>query len=134
MSRTMISPPYDPAHPYWRRILLMSFPDRLAAARHARKLSQAQLSRATAINQSQIKRYETGLTQPSLEALRKLAVALHVSIDALVFDEGERGPDDELRLAFEAVATFDPEDKAMATRIIQGLILQHQAKIWSKAS
>ena len=42
--------------------------------------------------------------------------------------------DDELKLAFEAVATFDPEDKAMATRIIQGLILQHQAKIWSKAS
>lgn len=75
-----------------------------------------------------------GRTQPSLEALRKLAVALHVSIDALVFDEGERGPDDELKLAFKAVATFDPADKAMATRIIQGLILQHQAKIWSKAS
>jgi len=48
-----------------------------------------------------------------------------------VFKEGERGPNDELKLAF---ATFDPEDKAMSTRIIQGLILQHQAKIWSKAS
>ena len=112
----------------------MSFPERLTAARHERKLSQAQLSRATGINASQIKRYELGQTQPSLDALRKLAVALHISIDALVFDEGERGPDDELRLAFEAVATFDAEDKAMATRILQGLILQHQAKIWSKAS
>ncbi len=61
-------------------------------------------------------------------------MALHISIDALVFDEGERGPDDELKLAFEAVATFDPEDKAMAKRILQGLILQHQARIWSKAS
>ncbi len=52
-----------------------------------------------------------------------------MSIDALVFEEGERGPDDELRLAFEALATFDPEDKAMATRIIQGLILQHRKRV-----
>jgi hypothetical protein len=30
--------------------------------------------------------------------------ALHVSLDALVFDEGERGPNQEMRLQFEAVS------------------------------
>lgn len=124
-------PPYDPTHPYWRRILIMTFPQRLAAARHARKLSQAQLARATAINPSQIKRYETGLTQPSLDALRKLALALNVSADALLFEEGERGPDEEFKNFFEALKQFAPDEKATARTILQGLILQHQARRWA---
>lgn len=127
-------PPYDPAHPYWRRILIMSFPQRLAAARHARKLSQAQIARATGINPSQIKRYETGLTQPSLEALRKLALALHVSADALLFGDGERGPDDEFKNFLEAISQFAPDEKATARAVLQGLILQHQARRWAPAS
>ena len=130
----MNRPPYDPAHPYWRRILIMSFPARLAAARHARKLSQAQLARATSINPSQIKRYETGLTQPSLEALRKLALALHVSTDALLFEEGERGPDDEFKNFLEAISQFAPDEKATARAVLQGLILQHQARRWAPAT
>jgi transcriptional regulator with XRE-family HTH domain len=129
----MTLPPYDPAHPYWRRILIMTFPERLAAARHARKLSQAQIARATGINPSQIKRYETGLTQPSLEALRKLALALHVSADALLFEEGERGPDDEFKNFLEAISQFAPDEKATARAVLQGLILQHQARRWAAA-
>jgi transcriptional regulator with XRE-family HTH domain len=48
---------------------------------------------------SQIRRYEAGDSEPTLDVIRKLAIALSVSADVLVFEEGERGPDEDLRLA-----------------------------------
>jgi transcriptional regulator with XRE-family HTH domain len=55
-----------------------------------------------------VRRYEAGSAQSSLEGLKKIALALHVSLDELVFDpseRGERGPQGErLTLLFEAVA------------------------------
>ena len=46
----------------------------------------------------------------------------------LIFDEDERGPDDTLKLQFEAVSQFDDEDKQLAQGVLEGLILKHQAK------
>ena len=51
-----------------------------------------------------------------------------MSVDALLFDEGERGPDEELRLQFEAVAQFDAEEKQAVRSLIEGMILKHQAR------
>jgi transcriptional regulator with XRE-family HTH domain len=59
----------------------------------------------------QINRYEAGSSSPNLEAIRKLAVVLGVTADELVFDDAERGPDDELRIQFEAVSKFGPGEK-----------------------
>ena len=50
----------------------------------------------------QIRRYEAGAAQPTMELIKKLAIALTVSSDALVFGKDERGPDGALRLQFEA--------------------------------
>jgi transcriptional regulator with XRE-family HTH domain len=86
------------------------------------------MAEATGIHLSQIKRYESGHTQPSLDILRKIALALHVSADLLVFDDGERGPADDLKLAFEAVSQFDDVDRAVAKKVLIGLIIQHQNK------
>ena len=55
------------------------------------RLTQDALAEAAGINVSQVRRYEGGNSQPSLDALRKLAVALSVSADELLFDETERG-------------------------------------------
>lgn len=41
---------------------------------------------------SQIRRYEAGQSQPMLDAIRKLARALTVSADMLLFEKDERGP------------------------------------------
>jgi transcriptional regulator with XRE-family HTH domain len=60
---------------------------------------------------SQIRRYQGGQSQPTLEAIRKLAVALSASADMLLFEKDERGPDDELKLQFEAASRLDPEEK-----------------------
>ena len=37
----------------------------------------------------QIRRYEGGTSQPTLDVIRRLAIALGVSADRLVFDAGE---------------------------------------------
>ncbi|MBA3810296.1 MAG: helix-turn-helix domain-containing protein [Caulobacteraceae bacterium] len=112
----------------------MSFPSRLVAARKMRAMTQVQLANATGINLSQIKRYEGGQSQPSLDGILRLAVALHVSTDMLLFEEAERGPDEEFKHFLEALSTFGAEEKATAKAVLQGLVLQHQARRWAKAS
>jgi len=107
----------------------MTFAQRLHALRKERGLTQKGLAEICGTHTTQIQRYESGETQPNLDALRKLAIGLHVSADILVFDDDERGPaTNDLRLAFEAVSEFDEDDKEMVKKLIIGLILQHQNK------
>lgn len=77
-----------------------------------------------------IRRYEGGKTQPGFEALRKIAVALAVSADELIFDAEERGPSDELRLQFEAASKLDGEEQQLVRAMIEGVLLKHDAKRW----
>ena len=78
---------------------------------------------------NQIRRYETGQAQPSLEALKKIALNLHVSTDQLLFDDGERGPvDDELKLKFEAVQRLAPKQREAVRTLIDGVLLMEDAK------
>jgi transcriptional regulator with XRE-family HTH domain len=80
------------------------------------------------VHLTQIQRYEAGTAQPTLDVMKKLAVALTASTDWLLFEEDERGPDDELRLQFEALRQFDEEERKTALEVLEGLILKHQAK------
>ena len=77
---------------------------------------------------TQIQRYESGTTQPTLEVIRKLALALAVSGDALIFDPEERGPDDELKLQFKAVRQLPPEDRQAIKAMLDGMIVKHRTK------
>ena len=106
----------------------MEFPQRLAALRKGRSLTQQALADRVSLHVTQINRYETGDSQPTLDVIRRLAIALAVSADELIFGKDERGPDEDLRLQFEAVGQFDAEDKDLARGVLEGLILKHQAK------
>ena len=117
----------------WHRVLRMSFSDRLATIRKKRKMTQQQMADAIGIHVSQIKRYESGDTQPSLEVLRKVALALNISADLLLFDQQERGPDDELRLQFEAISHLAPKEKAIIKELLEGMIIKYQARRWDTA-
>ncbi|MCP4902121.1 MAG: helix-turn-helix transcriptional regulator, partial [bacterium] len=105
----------------------MAFPDRLAKLRKEQGLTQQALADRIHLHVVQVRRYEKGSSQPTLEVIRRLAFALSVSSDTLVFDEDERGPSDDLRLQFEAVSAFDEEDKAVARTVLESLILRHQS-------
>ncbi len=109
----------------------LQFPQHLAALRKHRGLTQQTLAERVGIHVVQLRRYESGSSQPTLDVIRKLAIALSVSADMLLFGKDERGPDDELRLQFEAVSRFDPEEKKVIRSMLDGMILRHEAKRWS---
>lgn len=115
-------------------MLDMEFPARLAALRKKKTLTQQALANAVGIHVTQLSRYESGSSQPTLDVIRKIAVALSVSADELIFDENERGPQDDLRLQFEAVSKFTAEEKKVIKSVLEGLILKHEAQRWSSAS
>lgn len=80
----------------------------------------------------QLRRYEGGSSQPTLDVIRNLALALGVTSDRLVFGKDERGPDEDLRLQFEAVSRFNAEEKKAVKSVLEGLILKHEARRWDK--
>lgn len=111
----------------------MSFSERLIALRRERSLTQQGFSAATGIHVQQIKRYEAGTSQPSADALKKIATCFGVTTDWLLFEEAERGPDDDLRLQFEAMNQLSPDEKEVARAVLEGLLLKHAAHQWSGA-
>ncbi len=109
----------------------MAFSKRLVTARKARGLTQEGLANLVGLTKLQIHRYERGTSQPTMDALKKLAQALSLSIDELVFETGERKPDEELLLLFEGVARLDPDEKRLIKELIEGVMIKHDAKRWT---
>jgi transcriptional regulator with XRE-family HTH domain len=83
---------------------------------------------------NQFKRYEAGSAQPTLEGLIKLAQALHISLDELVFNEGDRGPSDKMQLLFEAVERLTDEEQSIIRELLEGMIVKYEARRWTRAS
>lgn len=112
-------------------LITMEFAVRLSQLRRQKGLSQQALADAVGLHVTQIKRYEAGATQPSLEALKKIAVTLGVSTDFMLFDDDERGPDDTFRLQFDVIAQLEDEEKRIIHELIDGMILKYQARRWT---
>jgi transcriptional regulator with XRE-family HTH domain len=107
------------------------FPEHLAVLRKQHGLTQQALAERVGIHVVQLRRYEGGTSQPTLDVIRELAKALSVSADLLLFGKDERGPDDDLRLQFEAVSRFDADEKQVVRSLLEGMILKHEARRWS---
>jgi transcriptional regulator with XRE-family HTH domain len=112
----------------------MDFGERLAALRKEKGFTQQALAELINLHVIQVRRYESGASQPTLDVIRRLAVALQVSADVLIFGADERGPDGDLRLQFEAISKFPNEEKKVIKALLEGMILKHEAKRWSSAA
>ena len=108
----------------------MSFPSQLLQLRKKRGLTQQQLADAAGIHVNQIKRYEAGTTQPTLEVLIKFTKALHIGLDELVFGTT---PEINKRLQrhLEAINELEENDKKIIQEVLEGLIIKYQAKRWT---
>lgn len=113
--------------------LTMALCERLVAIRKQRGMTQQALADEVGVHVTQLRRYEAGTAQPTADVLRRLAVALRTSADTLLFEENERGPDDDLRLQFEAASRLDAEGKRIVKEVVEGIIMKHDAKRWFKA-
>lgn len=105
----------------------MDFANRLITLRGARGLTQQALADEVKLHVNQIKRYEAGTAQPTLETLVRLAKVLHVTLDELVFDEQSREPTQDFLMQFEALSQFNDHEKLVAKEILDSLILKHTA-------
>ena len=45
-----------------------------------------------------------------------------------MYNEGERGPSEDLRLQFEAVSHMSDEDRRVVKALLDGMIIKHQTK------
>jgi transcriptional regulator with XRE-family HTH domain len=111
----------------------MSTADQLILLRKEKGFTQQEMADKVSLHVNQIRRYESGSAQPSLEALKKIALSLNVSIDSLVFEKGKREPDEDLKLQFEAISQFTPEEKQVTKALLESLILRHDANRFSRA-
>ena len=109
----------------------MDFAHRLAAACKQQGLTQQALADRTGTHVTQIRRYEAGNSAPTLDVLRNIAIGLSVTIDSLVFDPDERGPQDDLALAFEATQHLNPDEQATVREPIEAMLLKHEARRWA---
>lgn len=106
----------------------MPFSDRLVALRKQRGLTQEALANLIGVTKTQVYRYENAGAQPTLDVIKQLAIALSVTTDQLIFEEGERQPDDSLTLLLEGITRLDPDEKHVIKELVEGILLKHQAK------
>ena len=100
------------------------FDARLVSLRKSRGPTPQALAGLVGMHISWNLRYESGQSQPTLDAIRKLSV----SADMLLVEEDERGPDDDLKLQFEAASRQDPEEKNVIRSVIESIILRNTMK------
>ncbi|WP_305847165.1 helix-turn-helix domain-containing protein [Xenorhabdus sp. KK7.4] len=109
----------------------MSIAHRLITLRKQKGLSQQALADAIGIHVTQVKRYEGGISLPSLEAIKKIAQTLRVTTDSLIFEEDELQPDSDLALQFQAISNMQPEQRQVIKELLEGMIIKYEAERWS---
>lgn len=111
----------------------MSFGKNLARFRKEKGLTQEDLVKMSGVAISQIRRYETNKSTPSLDAITKLVDVLGVSIDEMVFDRStdiarKKFIDRELLEQFEAISSMDESEKHTVKKILESVIVRNQVE------
>ncbi|UTZ28040.1 helix-turn-helix transcriptional regulator [Vibrio campbellii] len=108
----------------------MSLAKRLITLRKEKGLTQQQMADVLGVHVNSLKKYEAGQTQPSLDAIKKIAIGLHVSTDFLLFEEHERGPSDDLALQLEAISQMPEGEQMVIREVLESLIIKYQSRRW----
>jgi hypothetical protein len=64
-----------------------------------------------------------------MAVIRNMVRALSVSADALLFEQDERGPGEEL-LQFETISQLPQEEQAVVREVLESLIIENQSRCW----
>ena len=111
----------------------MSFGKNLVKLRKEKWLTQEDLVKLSGVAISQIRRYETDKSSPSLDVIIRLAKALGVSIDEMVFDKvtgiaANKIIDRELLEQFEIISAMTKDEKYVVKKMLEGVIVKHQVE------
>ena len=96
----------------------MPFNTNLKKLRTQKNLTQKELANLAGVEIAQVSRIETGSSEPKLETIKNLAVALECKSDDLIFDNQKIGLSVKARTAFDEVEKLDPFAKACIIKVI----------------
>lgn len=103
--------------------------EKIKTLREERNLSQSELGKIAKIHQHHISKFENAVVEPTANNLRKLSIALQVSIDYLLFD-GEKKEDvefliPELKERILLISRMNKKDQEAIIRILDGMIIKN---------
>jgi transcriptional regulator with XRE-family HTH domain len=114
------------------QMALKLFARRLRALRKERGLSQGELADLSGLNLNDVSRYERGAVSPTLENFVKIAQALQVSADSLLFEHGPPTPETPRNLKLWSrlldIEHFDKADQDAVLRLIDAMIAKRKVR------
>lgn len=110
-------------------ITLMSFGDNLKKIRADKDISQGDLAKMIDVHATHISRYERNLTSPTIDVAKKIADALEVSTDSLIYGSDEqivnnKLNDEELLQLFNKVQQLGSEDITSVKAMLKAFVFQ----------
>lgn len=110
-------------------ITLMSFGDNLKKIRADKEISQGELAKMINVHATHISRYERNLTSPTIDVAKKIADALEVSTDALIYGSNEqivnsKLNDEELLQLFNKVQQLSNENITSVKAMLKAFVFQ----------
>lgn len=106
-----------------------SFTENLKKMRSQKGISQDELAKKIDMHPVQYSRYERGQTVPSIEVVQKIAMALDVSLDELVYGNSEAQAakdidDRELLSMFKKVQLLNKQKKETVKDFLSAFLLK----------
>lgn len=91
------------------------------------KIDTKELSELSNVPYTTLRDIVLDKSNPSIDKVKKISIALHTTIDKLVFDD-EISEDDELRLLFLEISKMKSENKKTAKNMLKALIVQNKSQ------
>ena len=110
-------------------ITLMPFGDNLKKIRADKDISQGDLAKMIDVHATHISRYERNLTSPTIDVAKKIADALEVSTDSLIYGSNEqivnnKLNDEELLQLFYKAQQLSNEDIKSIKAMLKAFVFQ----------
>jgi transcriptional regulator with XRE-family HTH domain len=111
----------------------MTLGKKLRSLRAEKGLSQAALGEISGVNSKLLSKYENERIVPTADTLRKIAQALQISADYLIFDNAPKNGicvlnDLELFEKFQEVENMSLENRTMIKNMIDALIIKSKVE------
>ncbi len=107
--------------------------EKIKQARKEKGFSQKQLAGLADLNMNLISKYETNNVTPTIESLKKIAKALEISTDYLLFDDAPKDgvtklKDLSLFEKFKTIENLDEESRRTIENVIDAVIVKKQVE------
>ena len=100
----------------------MNFGQRVAIVRKQKDLKQDELGNRIGTSGDMVSKYERGLMTPSIDVAAKIALALNVSLDHLVFGIVDTKNPDDVEAKLQQLSNISAGDKAHVMAVIDAFV------------